>query len=413
MAIGTTSTLSNATRTQYLADYIRGAMAARVYDQFASPIGMPMAELQKGTSVLVNFLSDLAPATAAISQTVDVTPVTFRDATASITPTSRSNAIQDSELLRIQGYTNYGVECFEAIGKNMIESVDLLAQAAATQGLNVDRTAARASLDAGTASHRLIDTTFAKAQAKFATMKVPGFVDPGGDLAFPPWFAVMHPYPYHDLRTSGLIDDISVYQNADISLNYVLGKIGPFRLVVTPWAKTFWGAGIDNGTNIATTLNGDVNALDKTIVVASATSIAVGMALNIGTEETGGTHYPTNERVWIDDSWTSGTTLPIIGEGVTGGLRFDHATGAAVRNADSVYAVVLGGPKSLAKVYAENLIGDAGVEMNVGEFGVIVGPKVDGRVNQFVSLGWKYYGGYGRISESHLLRVEVSTSFEA
>src|SRR3990167_1216901 len=388
MAIGTTSTLSNATRTQYLADYIRGAMAARVYDQFASPIGMPMAELQKGTSVLVNFLSDLAPATAAISQTVDVTPVTFRDATASITPTSRSNAIQDSELLRIQGYTNYGVECFEAIGKNMIESVDLLAQAAATQGLNVDRTAARASLDAGTASHRLIDTTFAKAQAKFATMKVPGFVDPGGDLAFPPWFAVMHPYPYHDLRTSGLIDDISVYQNADISLNYVLG-------------------------NIATTLNGDVNALDKTIVVASATSIAVGMALNIGTEETGGTHYPTNERVWIDDSWTSGTTLPIIGEGVTGGLRFDHATGAAVRNADSVYAVVLGGPKSLAKVYAENLIGDAGVEMNVGEFGVIVGPKVDGRVNQFVSLGWKYYGGYGRISESHLLRVEVSTSFEA
>lgn len=413
MAIGTTSTLSNSIRTQFVSDYVMGALLARIYDQLAAPVGQPLSELVKGSSVQLNFLSDLAPATSAISQLVDITPVTFRDATTTITPTSRANAVQDSELLLIQAYTDYAARKFEKLGKNHTESVDLLAQASALQGNNVQRAAARASLDAGTAGNRATDAAFSQAEARLATMKVPGFVGAGMDRTVPAWAAIMHPYPYHDIRTGGNVVSIAQYQNQNIILNHELGSLGPFRFVVTPWAKTFWGAGADNGTSVATTLNGAVNALATSIIVASATNISAGMALNIGTEETGSTHYATNERVWVSDSYSSGTTIPIIGEADNGGLRFDHASGVAVRNADSVYPIVLGGPMSLAKVYAQNLLSDEGTEMNAGEFGVVVGPKAQGLVNQFVSLGWKWYGGYGRINEGWLLRVEVSTSFEA
>jgi hypothetical protein len=121
----------------------------------------------------------------------------------------------------------------------------------------------------------------------------------------------------------------------------------------------------------------------------------------IGSEETGATHYPKNERIWTVSYTTSVVTF--VGEGANGGLRFDHATTDEARNADTVYPIVFGGPESLAKVY----------QPSIGEFGMVVGPKLDGLVDQFVSLGWKFYGGYGRISENRLVRAEVSSSLEA
>jgi hypothetical protein len=58
---------------------------------------------------------------------------------------------------------------------------------------------------------------------------------------------------------------------------------------------------------------------------------------------------------------------------------------------------------SLAKVYATE----------VGEFGEVVGPLRQGFVEQWVSLGWKWYGQYGRISENWLARGEYSASMDA
>jgi hypothetical protein len=49
----------------------------------------------------------------------------------------------------------------------------------------------------------------------------------------------------------------------------------------------------------------------------------------------------------------------------------------------------------------------------VGEYGQVVGPKVEGLLDQFTSVGWKFYGGYARLSENRLMRYECSTSYEA
>lgn len=392
----TSSNLSNALRARYLADYIRAAKMQRVYEAMAYPIGKDMSTLKRGSSVVVNFLSDLPIATEAISEIADLTPVNMRDATASITPTSRANVIQVSEKLLNQSYTKYGMERYEKIGRNMMESVEVLARAAALKGAVVQRSAARASLDAGTAGNRINAAKFANAEADLMTMKVPGLVD-GREK----WIAVMHPYVFADLRDDADITAISQYQNARILLNYELGELGPFKLVVSPFAKVFWGAGADNASAVATTLANAETALSLEIEVAAATNIAVGQRLAIGTEETGSTHYDDNELVTV--TGIDSTTISIAGEGQNGGLRFDHASGVAVRNADSVGTVVFGGPMSIAKVY----------DTEVGEFGQVVGPKKQGLVDQFESLGWKWYGNYDRISESWLRREEVSLSRDA
>jgi N4-gp56 family major capsid protein len=393
-----TSNLTNARFTKYIPDYIRAAMFSRVYDALAKA-PEDNADLYRSSSIIMNFLSDLEPGVTEIPENTDVSPVSFRDSTTSITPTSRYNAIEVSEKLMNQAGTNYAQERFELLGKNMMESVDLLAQAEATQGALRYAGAARTSIDAGTAAHRLTSSAFANATADLQTFKVPGWEDPKSGQ--PKWFAIMHPYAFADLRDDADITAISQYQNASILLQYELGELGPFKLIVTPWAKTFWGGGAANASAIETTLNGAVNALAKTIVVASASNIDVGDRVMIGTHETGSTHYPINETVTVTS--VVSTTIGVAGEGANGGLRFDHATGAAVSNDDNVGTVVFGGPESLTKIY----------DPAVGEYGAVVGPKTEGMLDHLYTLAWKWYGTYDLSIENRILRYEVSFGRDA
>jgi len=49
----------------------------------------------------------------------------------------------------------------------------------------------------------------------------------------------------------------------------------------------------------------------------------------------------------------------------------------------------------------------------IGEFGQLVPEERTGLLKQFISSGWKWYGGYSRLIDNRCLRVEVSSSFEA
>lgn len=405
MTVQTTSNLTGALRTRYIADYVKAAELMRLYDQFSMPFEANLEKdgpLAQGSSVTLNFISDLQPVETAISQLVDVTPVTQTDTTLTISPTSRGNAIQVSETLMLQAYTNYGAQRFEAIGKNQMESVDLIAKNTALQASNVYRAAnvaTRATLDAGGTGHNLTDDLLSDAQADLETLKAPTVLDGGMSS----WMALMHPYAYKDVRTGGNVIAAAQYQDKSLIFNFELGKLGPFKLLSSAWSKMFWSAGAANASAIATTLDGAVTALAKSIVVAANTNIDVGDMLTIGTLETANTHYPLNERVKV--SSVSGTTIGVIGEASNGGLRFAHASGETVSNADSVCPVLLGSPASMAKVFHQG--------QEVGEFGRVVGPKKQGLLDQFESLGWIWYGSYGIVSQNRLLRLEVSISREA
>jgi len=401
MAIQNVTNLSDSVRARYLSEYDAAAEMVRLYDQIAYPVATDMSRVARGSSVVIPFISDMSPGTTAISESTDITPQALSDTTTSVTPTSRGEALQASELLMLQAYTDYGAERFRAVGKNAMESIDLLAQSAATKGDMVLQEVARASLDAGSTGHRAHDGIFTEASTLMSTMKAPGFPVKGGAA----WAAIMHPAAYHDLREGGNVVAVGQYQQSEIILNYELGALGPFRLVVSPWAKVFGAAGVDtsSGSVIDTTLACHATALDTSITVTCVLHLDTAMNeyFTVGTEETGSTHYPDNEIVRFI-SHAAGV-MTIVGEAANGGIRFAHTSSAAVRNADNVYTIVFGGPKSLAKVY----------QPSVGPFGTVVGPKMDGIVDQFVTLGWKFYGQYGIVSQNRLLRAEVSASAQA
>ena len=399
--VGNSVPLTNSVRAQYIEAYLNGAAPARLYDQLSTPVPNN-GEMAHGSSVNVPFLSDMSPGTSAISEIADIIPQALRDATAQITLTSRGEATQVSEKALLTTFTPYQAEMAKRVGLNMMETVDSLARDAATQGSLLFRdSASRITLDAGSTSNRADEATLMNASGRLQTLKVPGFVDPVNGQES--WAAITHPLVFHDILRSGNVLSIAQYQNQRILLNHELGSVHGFRLVVSPWAKVFIGAGAAHAKTVATEVKNDVNALSKTLVASLTSSVENGAFLNvIDTLESGDTHVSTNERVKYV-SHSGGTTITFVGEGANGGLRFSHVGGTALlTNNDSAYTIVLGGPMSLAKVYSPE----------VGEFGQIVGPKRDGLVDQFVTLGWKWYGGYGRFRENGLARVEVSVSAE-
>ena len=121
----------------------------------------------------------------------------------------------------------------------------------------------------------------------------------------------------------------------------------------------------------------------------------------IGTHETGDTHYYANERVQVTS--VASTTIGVSGGGENGGLMYDHATGVAVSNDDTVSTVIYGGPKSLAKVY----------DPITGEYGTILPPEWVGDLKHIYQMGWKAYFNYARYNESYLLRQEVAVGADA
>lgn len=407
MTIVTTSVLDNAVGTRYASKYVRAAKVRRLYDQLAENLmSAPQYELETrrglGTTYTFNFASDMTPGTTAISQTSDITPQTMVDAVSTITPTSLGEALKWSEMLDIQAYTDIVAFRAEKVGENAMESIDNKAKAAALQASLVIRSAARASLDAGTAADNWTEANMWKAAAMFQTLKCPPFIDGAGRKSF---VAIAHPDAYYDLFHSGNVLSAITYGGlpGTILLNGEVGTIADFKLVISPWAKVFGGAGADNGSGSSQTytLSAAATKLDKTLSVTTGTNLQYGRFFTVGIEETANTHYDTNERV----RWVSGTTTAtIVGEGANGGIRFDHAaTTSYALNADSVYPVAYGSPASLVKVFASD----------VGEFGQLVGPLEDGIAHQWQSLAWKWYGGYGVVSENRILRGEYSSSLDA
>jgi hypothetical protein len=414
MTITQSSTLSNSLRIQYLNDYYSGAMRRRFYDVIAMPIdrmsgaagaAQSMADLCKGGTVRISFLSDMNVTTTSLSEVSDIAPQTLADEKTDVTVDMFGDGIQTSQKALIQYFTNYGSSSPSKVGLNMMDLVDFKAMEAGMGGSLYTRTAARASLAASTTTHYITDGVFANAAARLSGFSVPGWE---GEDKPTNWAALTDHFVLNDLvrgtGSSNIVLNVAQYQDAEMALNNEVGRLHSFRIVASGFAKTLYGAGSTAGSNsVATTLAAAVGRLARTITVGATTNLAVNAWLNImdGGTESGTTFYPNNERVKVISGAT--TALIVVGEGPNGGLRFSHAAGTACTDSDSVHLVLFGGPSSLAKVYAPE----------IGEFGELVGPKTQGLADQWTSFAWKWFGGYGRPSENWLYRAEVSVSEEA
>ena len=409
MTVTQLSTLTNSLKVQRTNDYQQGGIRRRLYDMLAQPISetsgaagaaQAMADLTKGGTVRLTYISDMAVTTTPLSEVQDIVPQVLADAVVDVNVDMFGDGIQTSQKALIEHFTNYDSRSPRAVGLNMMELVDFKAMEAALGGALVQRNGNRSDLDAGTTASRANETIFANVAGRLSHFNIPGWE---GEAQAPSWGAITDHFVLNDIATGGNVVNVGIYQDKGIILNNEVGRLHNFRILASGWAKILYGAGADAHSTVATTLSAAAARLATTIVLGTTTNLAVGYWLNLyGTEETASTFYPDSERVKIT-SLGAGNSIVVAGEGENGGLRFAHAAGTNATDADSAHIIMFGGPASLAKVYAPE----------IGEYGELVGPKQQGLAEQWTSYAWKWFGGYGRTAENLLYRAEVSVSEEA
>jgi hypothetical protein len=391
-------------RTAYQNGYVEGALAERLYDNFCSDLVIKKTLEGAGSSVTVVASSDIAPQPDAAvgNENADFTPQTIGEITATpVTLEYLNGGLKAHELAALESTFQVEAEYARKVGQLATETIDAKARRQATEGSVVMWPAAhttRATLDLGTANDHMGYALFTRMLAFVSEWNIPKYVD--GKL-----MVAMDGWAYQDLLsetgsplllrqgyTSGGAGDAALFKN-EVSM------LGNIHILQSRLTKVFYGAGAANAAPVATTLNGSIKAGAKTLVVSANTNIAVGMWLTIGTVQTSTESDATyiTEPVYV--TGVSTTTITFQGRHELGGMRFAHASGVAISNADSVHSAVFGGSASLAKAYNPKL----------KEFGMLV-HKTDGMADQWQSWAFKWLGGYGRVAEGRLARAEVSAS---
>jgi hypothetical protein len=387
--------------TRYETEYRDTVMAERTYDQLASKNNATFEP--RGSTIQVAWAAKLTPRPT-VAQGVeyaDYEPQYFRDVTRTMSLVWIADGMKAHELVRLKSSLNPMAEGTKLVGQLAMETIDSLARQVATQGNLViygdGGHTTRVTLDQGTPGDRFNLDRFTEVKSML------GAWGRGGGL-----MAIVTDFQYADLlgTNSTILTTRQGYteEGADMLYNYQLSRLAGVNIVVSPFAKRFYSAGAANASAVATTIATGLTATANqaggtTIEVAASTNISTSKWLTLGTIQTSTESDTTIRTEIVRVSSISSTTVTIVGSGPGGGLMYDHAVGEAVENDDTVHCAIFGTPQSLAVEFQE-----------YGRYGKLVPNFTDGNAKQWTTIGFKYFGNYGRLDESRLVRVETSAS---
>jgi len=368
---------------QYLADYYTYVEANQVWNQFCQAKGDPGGS---GDTVTFFFVPPFDPISAPIQEYADVVPLRLGDTQKSITMYEYANAVQLTAFGRIASYINVSEagQNTQFIGGNLVYRIggaplrtdldatsDVITWEYLTQLVNLAR---------GFGIPTFPDGTYASVIPPL----LEGEVENLGE-----WKAVAE-YSEPNLIWEGIMTDFG-----GKSFRGERGQVCGIRFCVSRRGKIY----LSGGTLAqATTLSVAAAAGATSITVASASGFAAGDFMTVGTLESA-----VAEQVQITN--VAGSVLTILGAGDPWtdpdnlGLKYAHASGAAVTEAANVVGIPIIGPSSMGMVYADRTGRYA--QVNVQPASTVV-------PDRFENQSWWWIGGYGRLSERWMLRGECA-----
>lgn len=381
-----------------------------VWDQFTytpEDAVLPTGGRMAGQTVTLRFQESLPISTALspIPEKADIDPQEFDDNVVSVTVDEYGNTAQPTEWARHITKGDLDKEIAEGMAENSVAVHDRLAMRqyiGAPVHLFPNGNSAKSGLDAtnDTLLSSSVGLSFlGQAQSMLRSRRVPGFnTDKDGR---PKYSTVVHSLLMQDVPlTSGYLSALQMREGSDTLFNGEVMELNGLKFMESSQGKVYPSAGAT--AQAATTLNGAVSKGATSIVVTSATGLAVGDFVAIGAVETDNTDSVGIESVLI--TAVNGTTLTIAGAGystgdvATSGLRYAHATGVAVTEAATVAAIPIFGPKAVMKAYAGDL----------GAFGEarVTGPF--DRLGRFKNYGWYSIVGWARTMGLWIIVPEVA-----
>lgn len=398
MAQGVTlsSDLTNSAVTQYQKEYYRLAALPEyqpIHSQFVNwKMSIPDRGGFGGTFDWPVY-GKLDPATSALTEGQDVTPVKFKDYNITLSPAEYGQVAATTNLANFKARVDVQKQMAELVSMSRVQSQDMIVRKAIyghgsskpTQIMHIDGSSAMSSLTAYAGTDTITWAFLMNLQMQARSRGIQPL--DGTNFAL-----IVHPLIVYDIQQLAEFKNIGYYQDKSNIYQGEIGMIAGFRIIQSPQAKVFWGAG--TALQSATTLSAAANAGATTVTVADATGIVAGNYITIGRVETESLEPSANlEQVYVSNVNSTTLTVQGAGDGTNLGLRYDHASGESVVEAYNV--------AGLPVIGKDSLIGAHGA--STGRFGIPKYKEGLDLLDRVMYAGWYWYGGVTRVERNMLL----------
>ena len=301
-----TSAISNLVRTAY-DQYVRMALRSIPVMRALADV-KPVQQAMPGSSVVFSIYSDLAQATATLTEATDVSSIALGNPTqVPVTLNEYGSAVTTTKKLNLTSFNDVDQALADIIAYNAADSIDAVVASVLTAGSNVLYAGTATSTNTVAATQKMTVSLLRQAVTELRTNKA---VPRMGEL----YVAYLHPRQAADLRAesgTGGFQDIVKYTD-NVSKTIIPGAVG---------------------------------VIEGAMVIETP-------------------------------------RVPVVSNGASPSV--------------SVYRAVIAGREALAEAKAQDI-------------STIIGPEVD-LLRRFRTIGWYYFGGFARLREAALYRIESTAS---
>jgi N4-gp56 family major capsid protein len=381
----TSSTISNLVQTAY-DQYVRMALRSIPVMRSLADV-KPVQQAMPGSSVVFSIYSDLAQATSTLTESSDVSSIALGNPSqVTVTLNEYGSAVTTTKKLNLTSFNDVDAALADIIAYNAADSIDNVVGQVLSAGTNVIYSNGPSGT-APTASAEIlpVDTmTVAEIRNAVVSLRTNKALPRMGEL----YAAYLHPRQSADLRAetgTGGFQELTKYVERTPFVAGAVGVIEGAFIVETPRVLNGMPLTAGIGTTVSIT-----NTAIATNVATITTSVAHGLGVGQVVTVAAVTNTDVNGTFTIASVPT--TTTFTYSKTASNVSSVDTGTVTFTNN----YRAIVAGREALAEAQAADI-------------STVIGPEIDA-LRRFRTIGWYYFGGFNRLRESALFRIESAAT---
>jgi N4-gp56 family major capsid protein len=347
----------------------------------------PVQQAMPGSSVVFSIYSDLAQATSTLTETSDVSSIALGNPSqVTVTLNEYGSAVTTTKKLNLTSFNDVDSALADIIAYNAADSIDNVVGQVLCAGTNaIYSNGPSGTAPTSSATVLPVDTmTVADIRNAVVSLRTNKALPRIGEL----YAAYLHPRQSADLRAetgTGGFQDLTKFVDRTPFVAGAVGVLEGAFIVETPRVLN----GLSLSTGIGTTISVTNKALTSnvaTLTTSAAHGLGVGQVVTVS---------------GVDSVFNGTYTITVVGSTTT----FSYAkTNADVSSATATgtvtftnnYRAIVAGREALAEAMAADI-------------STVIGPEIDA-LRRFRTIGWYYFGGFNRLREAALYRIESAAT---
>ena len=376
------STISNLVTTAY-DQYVRMALRNIPVMRALADV-KPVQQAMPGSSVVFSIYSDLAQATSTLTEASDVSSIALGNPSqVTVTLGEYGSAVTTTKKLNLTSFNDVDSALADIIAYNAADSLDNIVGQTLCAGTNAIYGGSATSSATVVAASKMTVANIRTAVTELRTGKA---LPRMGEL----YAAYVHPRQAADLRAesgTGGFQELTKYTDRTSFIAGAVGVIEGAYIVETP--RVLNGLKLAAGITTSTTIT-NVALTSNVATVTTAVAHGLGVGQIVAVAAVTATTVNSTAATIVSVPTTTTFTYSQTASNVTSAA--DTGTVTFTNN----YRAVIAGREALAEAQAQDI-------------STVIGPEIDA-LRRFRTIGWYYFGGFNRLREAALYRIETSAT---